>query len=128
MSDDQLNTAAASTDAARAWTNLLANYFGQGWAAVMALAFMPLYIDLLGIEAFGLIGFYITIQMLLSVFDFGITPTLNRQMARFRAGEIESNLIKSLLSTLEICALFIASSILLYSSSSNSVKNSFMPT
>ena len=111
MSDDQLNTAAASTDTARAWTNLLANYFGQGWAAVMALAFMPLYIDLLGIEAFGLIGFYITIQMLLSVFDFGITPTLNRQMARFRVGEIESRHIKSLLSTLEICALFIASSI-----------------
>jgi len=75
------------------------------------IGILPLYIELLGIEAFGLIGFYITIQMLLSVFDFGITPTLNRQMARFKAGQIESSLIKSLLSTLEICVLFIASSI-----------------
>ena len=92
----------------RVWRNLLANYFGQGWAAIMALAFMPLYIDLLGIEAFGLIGFYIAIQMLLSVFDLGITPTLNRQMARYRAGDLKNSEIKSLLSTLEICAFFIA--------------------
>jgi O-antigen/teichoic acid export membrane protein len=92
----------------RVWKNLIANYCGQGWSAIMALAFMPLYIDFLGIEAFGLVGFYITIQMLLSVFDLGITPTLNREMARFRAGELGESQVESLLSTLEICVFFIA--------------------
>lgn len=74
----------------------------------MALVFMPLYIDVLGVEAFGLVGFYVVIQMLLSVFDFGITPTLSREMARYKAGSLTGQSINSLLSSLEICIVAIA--------------------
>ena len=38
--------------------NLIANYLGQGWTALMGLAFIPLYIQYLGIEAYGLIGLF----------------------------------------------------------------------
>lgn len=38
--------------------NLIANYLGQGWTALMGLAFIPLYIRYLGIEAYGLIGLF----------------------------------------------------------------------
>jgi hypothetical protein len=31
--------------------NVIANYLGQGWVAIMGLAFIPLYIKYLGIEA-----------------------------------------------------------------------------
>jgi len=31
--------------------NLFANYLGQGWTALMGLAFVPAYINYLGIKA-----------------------------------------------------------------------------
>jgi O-antigen/teichoic acid export membrane protein len=42
--------------------NLIANYLGQGWTALVGLAFIPLYIKYLGIEAYGLIGLFGVIQ------------------------------------------------------------------
>ena len=30
--------------------NLLANYFGQGWRALMSIVFVPLYVRYLGVE------------------------------------------------------------------------------
>ncbi|MBS1199036.1 MAG: polysaccharide biosynthesis protein, partial [Proteobacteria bacterium] len=38
--------------------NLIANYLGQGWAAIMGMAFVPLYIKYLGVESYGLIGLF----------------------------------------------------------------------
>ena len=38
--------------------NLIANYNGQGWTALMGLAFVPLYSKYLGIESYGLIGLF----------------------------------------------------------------------
>ena len=38
--------------------NLIANYVGQGWAALIGLVFIPLYIKYLGIESYGLIGLF----------------------------------------------------------------------
>ncbi len=32
--------------------NVIANYLGQGWRVLVELAFIPLYIKFLGIEAF----------------------------------------------------------------------------
>ena len=58
----------------------------------MQLIFIPQYIRLMGIEAFGLVGFYLTLQGVLQIFDLGLSPTMNREMARYsvqaeRAGE-----------------------------------------
>ena len=54
--------------------DVLANYLGQGWQVIMALAFVPLYIKYLGIEAYGLIGIFVVIQAWLSLFDMGMKP------------------------------------------------------
>jgi O-antigen/teichoic acid export membrane protein len=62
--------------------NIAANYLGQVWTAVMGLAFVPLYIRYLGMEAYGLIGVFAMLQTWLSLLDFGLTPTLTREMAR----------------------------------------------
>ena len=61
--------------------NVIANYLGAGWNALMALAFVPLYIRYLGIEAYGLLGIYAILQAWLSLLDMGMTPSLSREMA-----------------------------------------------
>jgi O-antigen/teichoic acid export membrane protein len=82
--------------------NTIANYLGQGWTAVMGLAFVPIYIKYLGIEAWGLVGFMSMLQAWFTLFDMGLTPTLSREMARFQAGEHSGQSIRDLLRSLEI--------------------------
>jgi len=88
--------------------NVVANYLGQGWTALMGLAFVPLYIRALGMESYGLIGVFALLQAWLTMLDLGMTPTLNREMARFTAGVRSSDSIRSLLRTLEWIAVAIA--------------------
>lgn len=88
--------------------NVVANYLGQAWVALMALAFVPVYIGYLGMEAFGLIGLFAMIQAWLTLLDMGMTPTLTREMARFEAGEHGAQSIADLLRTLELLCAGIA--------------------
>jgi O-antigen/teichoic acid export membrane protein len=88
--------------------NLIANYLGQGWTALMGLAFIPLYIKYLGIEAYGLIGLFGLIQAWLSLLDMGMTPALGREMARFTGGSHNAQSIRDLLRSIEIIALGLA--------------------
>lgn len=74
----------------------------------MAIAFVPVYIKYLGIEAYGLIGLFVVIQAWLVLLDMGMTPTLTREMARFEAGEHSPQAIGNLLRTLEIVCLGVA--------------------
>ena len=82
--------------------NVVANYLGQGWSGLIGLAFVPLYIKYLGIEAYGLIGIFALLQAWLTLLDMGLTPTLNREMARFTAGAHTPQSIRDLLHSLEI--------------------------
>lgn len=102
--------------------NIFANYIGQGWVALASLAFVPIYIDKLGIEAYGLIGIYTVLQTWLSLLDLGITPTITREMSKLKSGAHTStsihNLIFSLevvvfvLSTLVLCVLLVSSNLI----------------
>ena len=100
--------------------NIVANYLGQGWTALMHLAFIPLYIKYMGLEAYGLIGIYIILQAVLTLLDMGMTPTLNREMARYTAGARTLQSIRELLFSLELLcsglALVIAVSVWTFSS------------
>lgn len=62
--------------------NILSNYAGQLWMAAMGVAFLPLYIHILGMEAFGLVGLMLSFQAVLQLFDFGIGSATNRELAR----------------------------------------------
>lgn len=75
---------------------------------LMNLAFVPLYIHYLGIEAYGLIGLFAALQAWLSLIDMGMTPALSREMARFTAGGHTSQSIRDLLRSVEIIALGLA--------------------
>lgn len=82
--------------------NVLTNYLGQGWSALMGLAFVPLYIKYLGIESYALIGIFTVLLTWLTLLDLGMTPTLNREMARFTAGAHTPQSIRDLLRSIEL--------------------------
>ncbi len=88
--------------------NLLASYAGQAWMALIGLAFVPLYISYLGMEAYGLIGFFAALQACISLLDNGTTPLLNREMARFTAGANDLQWTRDLLATVEAVGLAVA--------------------
>lgn len=88
--------------------NVAANYLGQGWRVLMALAFVPLYIQYLGIEAYGLIGIFAMLQAWLNLLDMGMKPALGREMARFTGGVHDAQSIWDLLRSIEFIAAAIA--------------------
>ena len=88
--------------------HLIANYLGQGWTALMGLAFIPLYIKYLGIESYGLIGLFAVLTTCLGLLDMGMTPTLSREMARFTGGSHGAESIRDLLRSIEILTFSIA--------------------
>jgi hypothetical protein len=88
--------------------NLIANYLGQGWAAIINLAFVPLYIKYLGVEVYGLIGLFLVLQTSLSLVDMGMTQVLGREMARFVAGARSTQSIRDLLRSIEVITIGIA--------------------
>jgi O-antigen/teichoic acid export membrane protein len=62
--------------------SLVANFAGKAWAAGLGLLFIPVYVRYLGIEAYGLVGFFTTLTMLAAAFDLGLSTTLNRSLAQ----------------------------------------------
>ena len=71
--------------------NIIANLFGGAWTSVLTLAITPLQVNLLGIEAYGLIGFIATLQIAFAIFDLGMSSTLTRELAADRSeGHIQS--------------------------------------
>src|SRR5207237_9585310 len=60
----------------------LANLIGVGWTSLLQLGLVPVYVRVMGIEAYGLIGFYVALIAILQVVEIGLGPTINREMAR----------------------------------------------
>ncbi len=84
--------------------NIFANYVGAAWNAIMNIAFVPLYVTYLGTEAYGVIGISAIIGSFLAFLDLGLSPMLNREMARYRGGAHSVESIRSLLRTVELCS------------------------
>jgi len=82
--------------------NLIANYAGKIWVGIINLALVPLYIRFMGIESFALVGFYVTLQSLLVLFDFGLSTTVNRELARSSSLPGQEQEMRNITRTLEI--------------------------
>jgi O-antigen/teichoic acid export membrane protein len=80
---------------------LIANFTGNAWTSLLALAFVPLNIRFLGIDAFGLVGFYTTLQNVMMLLDLGVTPTINRELARHSAVRQTASGARDLVRTFE---------------------------
>lgn len=80
--------------------NLAANFAGTIWIAALALLFTPVYVHRLGVEAYGLVGFYTSLQAIFMLLDMGLGTTLNRELARLQGGPLRSD-ERTLVQTLE---------------------------
>ncbi|MGH7742783.1 MAG: lipopolysaccharide biosynthesis protein, partial [Candidatus Eiseniibacteriota bacterium] len=92
----------AAAPGSRLKLNLLANVAGTGSSSLMQIAFVPLYIRYMGIEAYGLVGFFVALQGVLQVLDLGFSPTMNREMARYSVQPERATEARDLARTLEL--------------------------
>lgn len=83
-------------------TNILANFVGKGVGAVMGLVFIPIYVRYLGIESYGLVGVFALLSALSGFLDLGVTPTINRELARLSTRPDAAPEARDLVRTLEV--------------------------
>jgi O-antigen/teichoic acid export membrane protein len=86
----------------RVGANMIANLSGSVIAAVLSLAFIPLYIRYLGIGGYGLVGFFVTLQIVFSLFNLGLGMTLVRELATMTGAPGRNGEARDLVRTLEI--------------------------
>lgn len=82
--------------------NIAANYVGSAWSAVMAIAFIPLYVRYLGMEAYGLIGAFASLLAVFALLDAGLSTTINRELAALSAKPDGAAGMRTLVRTLEV--------------------------
>jgi O-antigen/teichoic acid export membrane protein len=82
--------------------NSLSNLIGKLWVAIASFAFTPIYIKLLGVEAYGLVGIYTSLIALLSILDLGLSSTLSKELPRLEVNSETSCDARNLIRTLEV--------------------------
>ena len=82
--------------------NLVANFSGQISANLIQLAIIPVYVRYLGIAAYGLVGVQLTLQTLSQALDLGLSPTINRELARYSAVPEQAAEARDFVRTLEL--------------------------
>jgi len=90
--------------------NALANFVGRFWNALLSVVFVPVYIRLMGAESYGLVGFFVTLQMILSLMELGLATTATKEVARLSAEKphAPSGPARDLIRTLEVVYLLMA--------------------
>lgn len=61
--------------------NTMANYIGQFYNIFISISIFPIYMNYLGAEAFGLIGFFTMLSAWMMLLDIGLSSTIARQSA-----------------------------------------------
>lgn len=109
-------------------TGLLANFAGQAVNAIASFAFIPAYIAILGVEAYGLIGLFTVVLTAAMLLDAGMTPTLNREMASLSAGRRAAGDMRNLLfSVLLLCVAALVAATLLGLLAAPTLARSWLP-
>jgi len=91
--------------------NAIANYFGQGYTIAVMIICTPLYLQYLGAESYGLVGFFMIMQNWLNLLDMGLSATLCRQVSFARGQIFGFKQFNNLLRSFEI--IFIALAIII---------------
>ncbi|MDZ4829037.1 MAG: oligosaccharide flippase family protein [Phycisphaerae bacterium] len=63
-------------------SNVTANLVATAVSVGSAVAAVPILVRHLGLDDYGLVGFHATLAAVLSAFDLGLTPSVNRECAR----------------------------------------------
>lgn len=82
--------------------NIIANYSGRAWTSLLSLAFVPLYIKLMGVEVYGLLGIFMSLGALISLLDMGLSATLSRELPRLSTVDDSAKEARNLVRTFEV--------------------------
>lgn len=89
--------------AGTAWT--LAS---QIYMAGIAVITVPLYLAIFGQTVYGLIAFFLQLQMVISLLDIGVSATVSRNTALFKVDKLARNAFFSSVNSIELIFLMIA--------------------
>lgn len=82
--------------------DLVANYLGSAWAALMGFVFVPFYLKFIGAEGYGLVGFFVLLSAFFGMLDGGMGAAATRESARFSAASDEERAhVVTMLRTME---------------------------
>jgi len=81
--------------------NVSANIAGSGWNGLLIILATPWYVSILGLEGYGIVGFWLLMQILFALFDLGLGATIVREFAASTGHEDSSLYRRDLLRTLE---------------------------
>ena len=82
--------------------NLSANLITKVLAAVISLACVPIYIRVLGVAGYGIIGIWATLETLAKLLDLGLSPTMTRELAATARRTEEAQQVRDLVRTIEV--------------------------
>lgn len=82
--------------------NISANFIASAISAVLAVLLTPVYVRYLGVESYGLIGFYTSWTAMAGIIDTGISATMVRQVAWLDARADGRESIPTMIRTLEV--------------------------
>jgi Membrane protein involved in the export of O-antigen and teichoic acid len=82
--------------------NVIANFSGSAWTGLMGVIFVPFYIRMMGVESYGIIGIFASLQAMFAVLDLGLSQALAREMARLSVDQKNTNRMADTARTLEI--------------------------
>jgi len=88
--------------------NIFANTISQMYVTIVGIIIVPWYIKFMGVEAYGLVGFFAMLQAWFNLLDMGLTPTIARETARFCGGSTDVLGYRRLIRALEVVFLFVA--------------------
>lgn len=81
--------------------NIVANFIGTFWTALMGPALVSVYVRFMGIEAYGLVGILTTLQAAFTMLDLGLSMATNRELARLSVREHAAEEARDLVRTTE---------------------------
>lgn len=88
--------------------SIVANYASTLYASALGILLVPLYVQYMGIEAYGLVGFYAMLQGWFIILDMGVSATVNRESARYTAGAVLALDLRRLIRSFEGIFLVVA--------------------
>ena len=87
----------------RSATNVVWNLVGGFWAGVLTVVSTPLYVSRLGLEGYGIVGLWLTMQVMMGLLDAGMSATVVKAFAGSSSDKEGHEYKRDLLRTLELC-------------------------
>lgn len=87
------------------YRNIGLNFAGNAWNGLLIVCTTPWYLSMLGMEGFGLVGFWQVLLYVFLVFDWGLGATLVREFARLQGERQDREAYGALLRRLELICL-----------------------